>query len=109
MLLHAELSENQKVSSASTEPSFLWAGESRRQEVTQNDPQPPAAKRHKPNFNSSVFGTSSYSFTVSFEEQDVDTIIPRQRTVSTCTVSGVRNERVAVVELERYITSSQQH
>ena len=78
MLLHAELSENQKVSSANTEPSFLWAGESRRQEVTQNDPQPPAAKRHKPNFNSSVFGTSSYSFAVSFEEHDVDTIIVSQ-------------------------------
>ena len=59
----SEVSESQK--QTATEPSFLWANEGRRKEVQQSEPQPPAAKRHKPNFNSSVFGASTFSFTVS--------------------------------------------
>ena len=42
--------------------SFLWANETKR-ELKKNTPQPPA-KRHKPNFNSAVFGSTSFGMNV---------------------------------------------
>ena len=79
MLRYVDTSDNQSAVKLTDERSFLWANESvatpqqqQRQELrgqqqmkrSEQLPQPPA-KRHKPNFNSSVFGSSGlFSFHV---------------------------------------------